>query len=122
MLPSQISTLAGNQPPHAAPVRPPTQAFTPKTLDKFHEELANDRTALALSPNERSNLKMILEDGYEVPRRDQLGTEKSTKEWGVENTKLWRAKNRWSLNRQDQVSISTKIEGNLLTALGYAKG
>ena len=68
----------------------------------------NDLTAQALTPNERSNLKMILEDGYEVPRKDQLGQEKSKKEWGRENTRLWHAKQRWSLNSRDQVMRKPK--------------
>ena len=97
MPPSQVSTA------NTLPPRPPTQAFTQETLDKFHAQLVDDPTAQALTPNERSNLKMILEDGYEVPRKDQLGQEKSKKDWGKENTRLWRAKQRWSLNSQNQV-------------------
>ena len=97
MPPSQVSIPTGNRasaPVNTVPARPSTQAFTRETLDEFQEMLVKDSKAQVLTPSERSRLKMILEDGYEVPRRDQLGEEKSKKEWGVENTKLWRAKQR----------------------------
>ena len=74
MLPSQVST--------ALPPRSSIQAFTQEALDEFLTQLVADPTAQALTPNERSNLKTILEDGYKVPRKDQLGQEKSKKEWG----------------------------------------
>ena len=38
--------------------------------------LLNDKTSLALTPNFRAHLKMILEDDYVVPRKDILNQDK----------------------------------------------
>ena len=65
--------------------------------------LTQDPTRQALSPNERAHLKMVLADGYVVPWQDITGRNKPKKEWKLEVTKAWRAKQRWSLNAQDQV-------------------
>ena len=73
--------------------------------------LVQDQSALALTPNERSHLRMILDDDYTVPRLDSLGQEKSTKDRKRENTKVWQAKCRWSLNSPNQVM--RKPENNL---------
>ena len=72
---SQVSTPTENA-AGALPLKPPTEAFDPQTLNKFQDMLIYDPEAQVLSPNRRSYLKMILEDGYEVPHRDQLGQNK----------------------------------------------
>ena len=107
MASSHISTASGDTtapaPVATIPARPPTDAFDQTTLDEFENMLMRDTQTQALTANKRSHLKMILEEGYEVPRYDTLGQEKSKNEWKVENTNLWRAKKRWNVNSQDQV-------------------
>ena len=87
--------------PRASAARAPTEAFDQQTLDDFQEMLTKDSARQALSPNQRAQLKMLLEDGYTVPRQDITGTDKSKKEWKLEITQAWRVKQRWSLNIKD---------------------
>ena len=72
---------------------------------------------IALTANERSHLRMILDPAYEIPSVDSLGVKKSKTEIKREQTKIWRAKNNiilCLLNLQQGFEQCSRSRDNIL--------
>ena len=81
----------------------PTQAFDELVLRDFELWLEKDKGRIALTANERSHLRMILDPAYEIVSVDSLGVKKSKTEIKREQTKKWRARQNFALDNKDQV-------------------
>ena len=73
------------------------EAFDERTIQEFEKQFLEDARRHALDPNKRSHLRMILEDDYEVPRKDIFNIEKPKQEYKREQSKKFNSRMRFFL-------------------------
>ena len=98
----------------------PVEAVDQQTLDEFERWLEADLKCQALSSNKRARLRMVLQPDYTVPRQDITNTNKSKTELAKEISLVWRERDNFTLNDDDQVMRKAeKTLGERIAACTY---
>ena len=91
------------KPARKKPDPKPEESFDQQTLRDFELWLEAQPGRLAMDAHRRAHLRMILNPEYEVPRKDQIGIDKPSKEIRKEQSERWKARRDFNLNSKDQV-------------------